>query len=542
MRCLIVLSGSLTFSKECEKLKYLPTLILLLSAQVFSSGSYAHVDTAEPVLNSEERTSGSYAHVDTVQYDDQIKKIKYLGFASVELANKRIDIEITNNRIIWVQSGKQDFDAYLNQGIAFLHVFHYIDALRSFKMAHQINPQSLYPVAGMILSYVNLSSHSIPFVERLLLISKGLVETATEREKLWYKLAASIFIDRSMSFVLRYKYPDFKAPATAYSDLLEFDPNDVETLTLASYMTSQYSEETLLKALEIQPLHIGANHYLTHLKESMGKSSEAFRNAQIFFEQAPYSAHAIHMLGHILPEVGNWSEAKKSFQKANEIHLGWAERNEVSPGEDWHYAHNRLLLAVTQIALGEFSEARESLVNLCFSENRLDACLHFFSLNNIIGNLDELQIEYDRVSSRFPRLASYLQELMDEIKLLKGFPFKRLPPENQRSRHLALVNQIIQSHKTTDPALKLDLIHNIERYIQTSFPQNGFDSWSEGLFNSLRILSVTARIKDKETYKKTLSFLQGKANEFNMDLYWFFENSTALFPRRPHQNQETLAL
>ena len=104
-----------------------------------------------------------------------------LGNASIQLANRPIDIEVVANKIEWIPASSNDkkFSAYINQGLAFLHVFHYIDALRSFKMAQQIQPDSAYAAAGQIFSYLSLDAQaSAPFVMALLEQVKPVVSSA----------------------------------------------------------------------------------------------------------------------------------------------------------------------------------------------------------------------------------------------------------------------------------------------------------------------------------------------------------------------------
>ena len=468
-----------------------------------------------------------YAASNTIsEYDEKIASIKKLGSASIELANKDIEIELTENPIVWLQSENKEFDAYLNQGVAFLHVFHYIDALRSFKMAHKINPQSLYPVVGMIFSYMSLSmGDSRPFIEKLILENENSVESASQREKLWYNLAVSILMTQ-IYYIPMMKYSNDKPPQDAYLDLLNFDPNDLETLTLGAYMARLNQAESYLKALEIEPHHTGANHYLVHFKEHTGRPAEALEYAQTFYENAPYSAHAVHMLGHILPTVGRWSEAKALFKKADEIHLAWSQRNEVSPEEDWHYLHNLHLLFVTHVSLGEFEEADKIIKNLCSLNADAYFCLQSYSLYNIMDNPDSVQKRHQQIITEHSNSKDYLQPLLDEIALLKGTPFNQItsvnmfsPFRNEVLWHLKLVDLIIKSQSVEDCRLKRELIHGIEQYIAFTVPQVGLDSFSLWLLNSLRILSVTARMKDKELYNATLTAIRKHANEFEFDLY-----------------------
>ena len=454
------------------------------------------------------------------EFDARVALVKKLGSASVELANTDIGIELIENSITWVQSDNKEFDAYLNQGVAFLHRFHYIDALRSFKMAHQIAPHSLYPVAGMIFSYVRLSvADSTPLIEQLVLTSKRCVELAGQKEKMWYDLAVAIFL-RKTGLFLEERYQDATPLTRAYLRLSRSNPNDVEALTLGNYMVGgQGARDEFLKALEIQPQHIGANHYLLHFMEHTGQSSEALEYAQNFYKNAPFSAHATHMLGHILPVLGSWSEAKSRFKEAHGIHLAWSQKNEVRPEEDWHYYHNFHLLSIVHISLGELEEGYKILEDVCHSNLGSNFCVQLYALYNIMDDLDSVQERHNQTVAEYPQSRQYLQGVIDEVALLKGVVFDELSVSSRSSRHLILVNKIIQSQNIEDPLSTLQLIDDIEAYIESYFTRMGFDIWTFGVLNSLRILSVTARIEDRELYEATLSVVRKTANEFDFDLY-----------------------
>ncbi len=455
------------------------------------------------------------------EFDAKIALVKKLGSASIELANKDIEIELTDNSIVWVQSENKIFDAYVNQGVAYLHVFHFIDALRSFKMAHQIDPQSLYPVAGMIFSYMRLSPmDSAPLVEKLLLTSKQCVDSAGQKEKMWYDLAVAVFLKKTGLF-LEERYQDATSLMRAYLRLSRAHPNDVEVLTLGTYMAGgQGARDEFLKALEIQPDHTGANHYLLHFMEYTGRAAEALQYAQVLYKNASYNAHAVHMLGHILPIVGRWSEAKSLFEEANEIHLAWAEKNKVSPEEDWHYYHNLHLLSMVHIGLGELEEGYKVLKSICDATNFGSYfCIQLYVLHNIMEDLDVVQERYNQVVVEYPQSRQHLQRVMDEVALLKGAAFSEMSENSRNFPHLILVDRIMQSQDLLIPPPILRLIDDIEEYIESYFTYAAFDNWVFGLLNSLRILSVTARIKDKMLYEATLSAIRKTANEFDFDLY-----------------------
>ena len=87
-----------------------------------------------------------------------------------------------------------------------------------------------------------------------------------------------------------------------------------------------------MAVLQMDPDHIGANHYMVHVLESQGQAGNAIPFSEKLAANADFNAHAVHMHGHILPSVGQWDEAVEYFEMAHQIHVEWAEKNEAEAG------------------------------------------------------------------------------------------------------------------------------------------------------------------------------------------------------------------
>ena len=188
-----------------------------------------------------------------------------------------------------------------------LNVFHFIDALRSFREADVLNPNSLLPAAGMIISYVNLDPNVGGQLARELIAKKD-AELGTlnpsRQDLLWYEFAKGVFT--------RYTGGSTAALSAAYQALTREFPEDQEVLSLAAWMAGNYRTTTYDRALVINPRNVAAAHYLTHILESSGDFAGAVKYAEIVADEATSSAHAQHMLGHLLPHLKRWSEAAPS--------------------------------------------------------------------------------------------------------------------------------------------------------------------------------------------------------------------------------------
>lgn len=152
-------------------------------------------------------------------------------------------------------------------------------------------------------------------------------------------------------------------------------PRDVHGLTLRGNAEGprvddmgQTGGETSLpwyeKALDLDPEYLPALHYRAHSLENTRRYEEAVRSARRLVARAPTIPHSHHVLGHVLPRVGRWSEALAVLETAQRLHRAAFARGDVRPENDWHYSHNTRLLATVHLRLGHLGRARELLQEL----------------------------------------------------------------------------------------------------------------------------------------------------------------------------------
>ncbi len=476
-------------------------LAFLLSCLLASNTLLAHGDQHDP--DSVQQLSG----------ETELFGVQYIGNASVGLTNQTISLEIENNLIEWgnPSTGSKAHNAYLSQGMAFLHVFHWVDALRSFKMAQEIDEESLYAATGQIFSYLSLSPNdAAPFIQALVQEMSG-VNTIDPLEQAWYDFALAV---ASASNVI--SQPGVKSVNQAYQVLKSQGPTNLEVLTFASWTARQGGAQPYLDVLQMQPNHIGANHYLTHMLEGAGQSAQAIPYAEKVAKYGSFNGHAIHMLGHVLPEVGRWKDAVAEFEKAHQVHLDWASRNGVPMQEDWHYAHNLHLMGVSKAGIGEFQDAESDMAEGCEFDGR--SCIDLFNLKILtLPPAEFTKALDDFLASVPPGWAPYFSNYYNEIDLRNGKKLSEITIEDQRYvEHLDLVAQLVAADNSSlTPAAKSQLNRNIQNFIGTRFPQTGFDSWAKGVFMSLRILAITKRMNDQDYFHTAEKELKKKLPELD---------------------------
>ena len=247
-----------------------------------------------------------------------------------------------------------------DQGLAYLASFDWLRAARSFHQALREEPDLAMARLGLARAYLGLES-----AEQALRQARAAADLAERagldaRESEWIGLGVL-----QMETVLAVRAGDSAAHA-AYLRAIESyavrHPGDVHALVLRGNADpqpdgwGQAGDEGSLawyrRALELEPDHFPAEHFLAHSLENLGRYGEAREHARRYRQLAPRVPHAHHMVAHVSPRLEDWDETLASLEAADRLHRQSFAAGEVEPREDWHYGHNLRLLAAVQLRLG----------------------------------------------------------------------------------------------------------------------------------------------------------------------------------------------
>jgi predicted Zn-dependent protease len=124
-----------------------------------------------------------------------------------------------------------------------------------------------------------------------------------------------------------------------------------------------------LMAEKIAPLNFAVHHYLAHTYEMMGDISAALKHAARYKALAPSAPHAHHMYAHQLRRLGRLQEAAQELQAADDLHTKLlAGHGQSDLLQDWHFVHNRVVLAQTLQLLGSNARAEALLRSLAVEQ------------------------------------------------------------------------------------------------------------------------------------------------------------------------------
>ncbi len=260
-----------------------------------------------------------------------------------------------------VTTSSKEAQAFYDQGLAFLHNYVWIEAARSFHQSLRHDPKLAMAWVG--LSRAQSGLEDAKAAKAALEKAKALAGGASEREKRRIELRAkqlAAIDDPAL----------FDAYRAALDAALAADPKDVELLVLRGnaeeplpggrgQMGGPESIVWYAKALEVDPAHFGAHHYLVHSYENVDRIDDALKHGEIYVKAAPDVPHAQHMYGHDLRRVGRVKDAIAAFEKADALERAWYANDKVPVEADWHRPHNLSLLAMCWWHQGKLAKAEK---------------------------------------------------------------------------------------------------------------------------------------------------------------------------------------
>jgi tetratricopeptide (TPR) repeat protein len=264
--------------------------------------------------------------------------------------------------------------AYFNQGLRLLYGFNHGAALRAFKQAAALDPESPMPHWGIALA--NGPHINFP------LVPPPAAEEAWSELTLAQKYAANGSpVERALIDALAKRYanpqPDDrsaldKAYADAMRDVWKKFPNDTDVGALfAEAMMDlrpwdQWTPEgqpqpgtdeiiaTLDAVLKLDVNHPFANHLYIHAVEASPHPERALAAADRLRDLQPAVAHNVHMPSHIDIRVGHWHEAITANLKA--VAADKKRRELIGPPQGFivvYIAHNEHMLAYAAMMTGQ---------------------------------------------------------------------------------------------------------------------------------------------------------------------------------------------
>lgn len=261
-----------------------------------------------------------------------------------------------------VTTSSQEAQAFYDQGLAYLHSYVWIEAIRSFHQALRLDPNMAMAFLGLTDAYIGL--HDPATARAAFQRAQELAPKASKREQMWITIR-----DRELDYLESNEDPDkYVAYRRSISDALRANPND-PWLWIQRGLADEGTPIThgqaggvdtiafYRTALALAPDNFAAHHYYAHTLENLGRTKEALDEAAIYVRMAPVIPHAHHMHGHELMRLGRTEEAIAEFLKTKALEEEYYRTEDIPSRYDWHHAHNLQLLAMGYQSLGQMKAA-----------------------------------------------------------------------------------------------------------------------------------------------------------------------------------------
>jgi len=261
-----------------------------------------------------------------------------------------------------VTTSSQEAQAFYDQGLACVHSYVWIEAIRSFHQALRLDPNMAMAFLGLTDAYIGL--HDPATARAAFERAKALAPKVSKREQMWIAIR-----DRELDYLESNEDPDkYVAYRKSISGALREYPNDA-WLWIQRGLADEGSPVThgqvggadtiafYRTALALAPDNFAAHHYYAHTLENLGRTKEALEETAIYVRMAPAIPHAHHMHGHELMRLRRTEEAIAEFLKTKSLEEEYYRTENIPARYDWHHAHNLQLLAMSYQSLGQMKAA-----------------------------------------------------------------------------------------------------------------------------------------------------------------------------------------
>jgi peroxiredoxin/tetratricopeptide (TPR) repeat protein len=267
---------------------------------------------------------------------------------------------------------------FVEQGIAQLHGFWYLEAERSFRQAAKEDPQLAIAYWGMAMANLNNAQRARGFIDEAVQRSS---KDTSRREKLYIE-ALDRFTPKPTPESERQDKPadgdEKKKRAEQYlgdlEKILDEFPDDIEAkafLAVQMWMadrdgvklTSRYALDALLgEIFAVDPTH-SAHHYRIHLWDS-SRPQNAVESAAKCGPASPGIAHMWHMPGHTYSKLKRYGDAAWQQEASARVDHAHMIRTQLMPDEIHNFAHNNEWLVRNLIYIGRVQDALDLSRNL----------------------------------------------------------------------------------------------------------------------------------------------------------------------------------
>lgn len=269
-----------------------------------------------------------------------------------------------------IRTSKPESQQFFDQGLRLLYGFNRYEALRSFRRAAELDPESAMPLWGAAMAlgpHINMDlDGDVKIEESCKLVSKARELTAQDsaRETAYVEAVASrcpaYEPDRYISAMrhLHEQYPDDLDATTLYAESLMVPVRWQWWHADGSPAPGMAEAVSILESvIRRDPIHPGANHLYIHAVEMSPSPERAVPSAYRLMGIMPGAGHMIHMPAHIWLILGDWETAASLNERAAQADRDYFAKTGVQGTYLGYYIHNLHFVAYARSMQGRSGDA-----------------------------------------------------------------------------------------------------------------------------------------------------------------------------------------
>lgn len=278
---------------------------------------------------------------------------------------------------VWkIKTSSDSAQLYFNQGINMYYGFHIIEAIASFKKAAKFDESNPMVWWAQALAYgPNINDVGYNASPEALTTTQKAVDLSGNASDLEKSLIAAMkvrytndttktreglnqdYVDAMKAAAE--KFPDKVDVITLYADAMMLQhPWDLWNVDGTPKPWQPAIQTTLERAIKMDPMHPGANHYYIHIVEASPTPDKALHSAEVLGKITPGLSHLVHMPSHIYLRTGNFDKGIINNVDAINTYRQYSALFPASNANAFiYYWHNLHMLVNCAMLSGRYNEA-----------------------------------------------------------------------------------------------------------------------------------------------------------------------------------------
>ncbi len=279
-----------------------------------------------------------------------------------------------------VTTNSAEAQRFFDQGLVLVHAFNHDEAIRSFTVATEFDPQCAAAWWGLALAHgphINNSGMTPEASEAAWAALTRARETSSNASPVEAALVDALSkryampapedrsgLDAAYADAMRavwQRFPkDAEVGALCAEALMDLHPWDLYTAAGEPKPWTPEIVAVLASVLALEPEHALANHLQIHALEGSNDPRRALASADRLRDLVPGSSHLVHMPSHIDARIGHYESASRANERAIAVDARHADRTGRAGFYRVYMAHNVHFLTFSSMMEGRRAAALQA--------------------------------------------------------------------------------------------------------------------------------------------------------------------------------------